>query len=139
MPPPPSSPLSLLLPSPPSLSPPPLSPPSTPMAECPELQFTLDLKRLTGKIGHNSCYQVVPNFVPYSAADEAVCTSYFVDPSDKTPTAPDEYPFDCSLGCRKCEYKQGTQGFGCRSTAEVISKCSPPPVFWLDGEVGAAC
>jgi len=91
------------------------------------VKFTHNITfRLTGRIGAEWCYDVVAPLSIPREADEALCTKHYVDPSDETPTDPEAYRFDCSLGCRKCVYVSVRGTFACRSSPTKITGCPAP-------------
>eukprot|EP00962_Isochrysis_galbana_P029941 scaffold9674_cov180-Isochrysis_galbana.AAC.1 len=88
--------------------------------------------RLTGTIGNQWCFTVVPRSTTFSLEYEEICNKHFVEPSGGTPDDPDAYPNDCSLGCRKCVYTDvgNINKFVCRGSSTKIVGCpapSPPP------------
>jgi hypothetical protein len=79
-----------------------MPPPSSPVAECPELQYTLERTRLTGKKDNSYCWNAGVGRLPFSTELKAICENLYVDPLS---SYVDGYEPDCSLGCAPCVYE----------------------------------
>jgi hypothetical protein len=69
-----------------------------------------------GAIENEWCYNNgIRLSASYNQADAAECVKFYVDPLVE-PEDPASYGYDCSAGCRPCEYIQGGDGmYRCRN------------------------
>jgi hypothetical protein len=106
---------------------PPIAPPSAgpQRVPCPGLDF-LKTRRthLSGFVGGEWCSSLARR-TEYDALAREACEGAWVDPTARDP--PEDYGFDCSLGCSPCHYSENAAGgWVCLAAGDPVFPCPPP-------------
>jgi len=100
-------------------------PPSAP--PCPQLEFILERTRRTGSLTNEWCDNLDGSIAGrFVQSDFDRCSTFYTEPYAEL-ADPSPYPFDCSGGCAKCEYRWKDGQFGCRA-GEIVYGCPAPPL-----------
>mmetsp|Transcript_9959 Transcript_9959/g.30545 ORF Transcript_9959/g.30545 Transcript_9959/m.30545 type:complete len:155 (-) Transcript_9959:243-707(-) len=110
----------------PSSPPPPVSSPLPPSPPSPPCIDNLAEGRTirNGPIGNQWCYNLgVSPSVVESPSNREKCEGAYLDPATALSAPPNSYPYDCSGGCKLCQYVKQGLFYKCTASDTIYYNC----------------